>query len=114
MLKWIKYREISIHVKVYTISQNEPLESWIVYGMIQVYKLALDSHNSHEQTSCKKMWLYSNTNRQTHMHTHSNTIVLQWNLYITDTLVQDTLSIIQRCPLLGGWVWLITKVDDVI
>ena len=33
---------------------------------------------------------------------------------IMDTLVQDTLSIIQRCPLLGVWVWLIAKVDDVI
>ena len=28
---------------------------------------------------------------------------VQWNLFITDTLVQDGLSVIKRCPLLGGW-----------
>ena len=28
---------------------------------------------------------------------------IQWNLFITDTLVQDGLSVIKRCPLLGGW-----------
>ncbi len=39
---------------------------------------------------------------------------IQWNLYITDTLVKALLSIIRRCPLLGVWVWLIAKVDDVI
>ena len=39
---------------------------------------------------------------------------VQWNLSITDKLVQEFLSVIQRCPLLGGWVWLIAKVDDVL
>ena len=28
---------------------------------------------------------------------------VQWNLFITDTLVQGSLSVIKRCPLLGGW-----------
>ena len=29
--------------------------------------------------------------------------LIQWNLFITDTLVQGSLSVIKRCPLLGGW-----------
>ena len=43
---------------------------------------------------------------------------IQWNLFIMDKLVQELMSIIWRCPLLGGfiivWVWLIAKIDDVI
>ena len=43
---------------------------------------------------------------------------IQWNLFIMDKLVEELLSVIWRCPLLGGfiivWVWLITKIDDVI
>ena len=30
-------------------------------------------------------------------------MLLQWNLFITDTLMQGSLSVIKRCPLLGGW-----------
>ena len=43
---------------------------------------------------------------------------IQWNLCITDKLVQELLSVIWRCPLLGSfiiaWVGHITKIDDVI
>ena len=31
-------------------------------------------------------------------------IVLQWNLFTTDKLVHEVLSIIQRCPLLRGFI----------
>ena len=45
-------------------------------------------------------------------------IRIQWNLFMTDKLVQELLSVIRRCPLLGGfitaWVWLITIFGDVI
>ena len=28
----------------------------------------------------------------------------QWNLFIMDKLVQELLSVIRRCPLLGGFI----------
>ena len=44
-------------------------------------------------------------------------LMLQWNLYIMDNLVQELSSII-RIALLGGfiiaWVWLFAKIDDVL
>ena len=30
--------------------------------------------------------------------------IVQWNLLITDKLVQELLSVIRRCPLLGGFI----------
>ena len=33
-----------------------------------------------------------------------NCTCIQWNLLITDKLVQELLSVIQRCPLLGGFI----------
>ena len=35
---------------------------------------------------------------------NSQTKELQWNLFITDKLVQKVLSVIRRCPLLGGFI----------
>ena len=32
------------------------------------------------------------------------TIVIQCSLYIRDTLVQESLSVTQRCPLHGGYL----------
>ena len=37
------------------------------------------------------------------MRVFCSSVAVQWNLFITDTLVQDGLSVIKRCPLLGGW-----------
>ena len=31
-------------------------------------------------------------------------LILQWNLFITDKLVPELLSIIRRCPLLRGFI----------
>ena len=36
------------------------------------------------------------------MHPKRLVKALQWNLFITDMLVQEGLSIIKRCPLLRG------------
>ena len=85
-------------------------QTWAWLGNVSSFNLNMGNHRTYGWTS---------STQKPSSSWPVTKIYIQWNLYIMDNIwCRSFLSIIRKWPLLGGfiiaWVWLITKIHDVI